>query len=102
MVASLCPSLNLEPVAPSRRREEVLTHLQTCKIFHFAGYGRSNALDPAQSSLLLDDWKEVLLTVRDVRDRRILQDSSPFLGYLSACSTGSNKVEALVNKGSIL
>jgi hypothetical protein len=99
MVASLCPSLNLEPVIPPRRREEVLAHLQTCKIFHFAGHGRSDALDPARSSLLLDDWKEALLTVGDVRDRRILQDTSPFLGYLSACSTGSNKVTALVDEG---
>jgi tetratricopeptide (TPR) repeat protein len=99
MVASLCPSLNLEPVIPTRSRENVLAQLQTCKIFHFAGHGRSDALDPARSSLLLDDWKETLLTVGDVRDRRILQDTSPFLGYLSACSTGSNKVKVLVDEG---
>jgi CHAT domain-containing protein len=72
--------------------------LRACKIFHFAGHGRSDPLDPSRSCLLLEDWKESPLTVGDLRDYKI-QESSPFLGYLSACSTSANKVGRLVDEG---
>ncbi|KAF2804516.1 uncharacterized protein BDZ99DRAFT_544163 [Mytilinidion resinicola] len=98
IVAGLCPSLQLKPVTPSKRREEVLAHLRACKIFHFAGHGRSDPLDPSRSCLLLDDWTKTPLTVGDLRDSNI-QESSPFLGYLSACSTSANKVDRLVDEG---
>jgi tetratricopeptide (TPR) repeat protein len=55
MLANLCPSLQLKPVMSLQRREEVLAHLQTCEIFHFAGHGRSDLWDPSRSCLLLDD-----------------------------------------------
>jgi hypothetical protein len=98
MLADLCPSLELKAVRPLQRREEVLAHLRACKIFHFAGHGRSDPLDPSRSCLLLEDWKESPLTVGDLRDYKI-QESSPFLGYLSACSTSANKVGRLVDEG---
>ncbi|KAF2185509.1 hypothetical protein K469DRAFT_665117 [Zopfia rhizophila CBS 207.26] len=98
MLACLCPSLQLKPVIPLKRREEVLAHLRTCKIFHFAGHGRSDPQDPSRSYLLLDDWNKSPLTVGDLRDSNI-QESSPFLGYLSACSTSVNKVDSLVDEG---
>ncbi|KAF2804435.1 uncharacterized protein BDZ99DRAFT_511648 [Mytilinidion resinicola] len=98
MLVDLCPSLQLKAVMPLRRREEVLAHLRACKIFHFAGHGRSDPLDPSQSSLLLDDWEKSPLTVGDLRDHRIAE-SSPFLGYLSACSTSTNRVGRLVDEG---
>jgi hypothetical protein len=97
MLADLCPSLELKAVRPLQRREEVLAHLRACKIFHFAGHGRSDPLDPSRSCLLLEDWKESPLTVGDLRDYKI-QESSPFLGYLSACSTSANKVGRLVDE----
>ncbi|RDA85714.1 hypothetical protein CP532_0749 [Ophiocordyceps camponoti-leonardi (nom. inval.)] len=90
MVKDLCPSLNLRPTMPSRRRDDVLQLLKSCTIFHFAGHGETNFEDPSRSCLLLDDWKANPLTVGDVRDQR-LQESPPFLGFLSACSTGANK-----------
>ncbi|KAF1828367.1 hypothetical protein BDW02DRAFT_458414, partial [Decorospora gaudefroyi] len=62
------------------------------------GHGRSDPLDPSRSCLLLDDWEESPLTVGDLRDHKI-QESSPFLGYLSACSTSANKVDRLVDEG---
>ena len=80
-----------------QRREEVLEHLQACKIFYFAGHGRLDPLDPSRSCLLLEDWKESPLTVGDLCDYKI-QESSPFLGYLSACLTGANKVDRLVDE----
>ncbi|KAF2792066.1 hypothetical protein K505DRAFT_388192, partial [Melanomma pulvis-pyrius CBS 109.77] len=98
MLADFCPSLQLEAVIPPRRKEKVLEHLRTCKIFHFAGHGRSDPLDPARSCLLLDDWNKSPLTVGDLRDLNI-QESFPFLGYLSACSTSANRVNRLVDEG---
>jgi hypothetical protein len=97
MLAKLCPKLKLNVVSPLRHRKEVLAHLRTCKVFHFAGHGRSDPLDPSQSCLLLEDWKDSPLTVGDFRDSHI-QDSSPFLGYLSACSTSANKVDGLLDE----
>jgi CHAT domain len=38
--------------------------------------------------LLLKDWKAKPLTAGDLLDHR-LQENPPFLGYLSACSTGA-------------
>ena len=98
MLADLYPSLQLKPVIPPQRREEVLAHLQAYQIFHFAGHGCSDPLDPLKSYLLLEDQKESPLTIGDLRNYKI-QESSPFLGYLSAYSTSANKVDRLVNKG---
>ncbi|PYI04100.1 hypothetical protein BO78DRAFT_420998 [Aspergillus sclerotiicarbonarius CBS 121057] len=91
LVRDLCESLNLKPVVPTQcDKKHVLEQLRTCRIFHFAGHGRFNQDRPAQSGLLLQDWESDQLTVENLRDLR-LQESSPFLGYLSACSTGSNQ-----------
>lgn len=94
----LCPSMQLDPVEPSKKnREDVLECLRTSKIFHFAGHGHSHPAEPSQSSLLLSDWQTNPLTVGDLRDQR-LQESSPFLGYLSACSTGTNNAQQLTDE----
>ncbi|PMD67709.1 uncharacterized protein K444DRAFT_690656 [Hyaloscypha bicolor E] len=86
ILKDLCLLLNLRLVKlPQQRREDVLAHLRICKIFHFAGHGESDPSDPSRSRLLLEDWKTTLLTVSD-------------LPYLSACSTGANKVKGLTNK----
>ncbi|KAI0887517.1 CHAT domain-containing protein [Annulohypoxylon maeteangense] len=97
MLKGLCPSLQLMPTSPTLRKEDILESLSGCKIFHFAGHGRSNPMEPSQSALLLEDWQTNPLTVGDLRDRR-LQESPPFLGYLSACSTGSNEAEDLADE----
>ncbi|KAM5355006.1 hypothetical protein ACJ41O_001652 [Fusarium nematophilum] len=98
MLSKLCPSLQLNAVTPQRRKDDVLKHLKRCKIFHFAGHGQSDPDDPSKSCLLLEDWKDDPLTMGNLRDSR-LQDNPPFLAYLSACSTGSNKVAALCDEG---
>ncbi|CAG7566273.1 unnamed protein product [Fusarium equiseti] len=85
--------LNLPP-----HKSEVLRHLSGCKVFHFAGHGSSNASEPSKSCLLLEDWQTDPLTVGDLRDHSF-QDNSPFLGYLSACSTSANKVDDLLDEG---
>ncbi|KAL7917666.1 CHAT domain-containing protein [Trichoderma austrokoningii] len=98
MLRQLCPQLHLAPTEPSRHKDEILTHLSNCKIFHFAGHGNSDPKDPSRSCLLLDDWETNPLTVEEVRDSR-LQDSPPFLAYLSACSTGANRAATLADEG---
>jgi CHAT domain-containing protein len=99
MIEGLCQALQLKPIIPAqRRREDVLSHLGVCKIFHFAGHGMSDLHDPSRSCLLLEDWKSNPLTVADLRDRGT-RDSFPFLGYLSACSTGVSKVSTLMDEG---
>ncbi|KAK0717748.1 hypothetical protein B0T26DRAFT_776642 [Lasiosphaeria miniovina] len=80
------------------RKDNVLQHLQTCKIFHFAGHGQTDPKEPSRSCLLLEDWKTNPLTVGDLRDYR-LQENGPFLGYLLACSTGSNEAAKLADEG---
>src|SRR5436305_946082 len=97
-VKELCLSLQLETVEPQRLKGDVLAGLRTCKIFQFAGHGQSNPSEPSQSCLLLEDWKDNSLTVGDLRDHR-LQENSPFLSYLSARSMGANEVDRLIDEG---
>lgn len=98
MLKELCPALNATPIRPDQYRANILTQLSQCDIFHFAGHGTSNASDPSQSALLLLDWEESPLTVENLRNEK-LQERPPFLAYLSACSTGANKVLELVDEG---
>ncbi|OPB40489.1 hypothetical protein A0O28_0005680 [Trichoderma guizhouense] len=98
MLKDLCPQLQLASVTPSQNKENVLIHMPKCKIFHFAGHGQSDPRDPSRSCLLLEDWETNPFTVGDIRDSR-LQDDPPFLAYLSACSTGANKVKKLADEG---
>jgi CHAT domain-containing protein len=91
----LCPVLNLEPVRlSSQSREAVLAELGAL-LFHFAGHGQLDPLDPSQSGLHLEDG---LLTVADIQVHK-LGEQVPFLGYLSACLTGANDADALVDEG---
>lgn len=96
MLEDICPSLGLNPKSPAPKREEILAHLRTSKIFHFASHGHSNPTEPSESCLVLGK-DEVPITVADLRDCR-LQESSPFLAYLSACSTKVNQAERLVDE----
>ncbi|KAL8367900.1 hypothetical protein RB599_003698 [Gaeumannomyces hyphopodioides] len=98
MLKNLCRELRLWSLTPILRKDNVLKHLQTCKIFHFAGHGQSDPAEPSRSCLLLEDWKTSPLTVGDLRDHK-LQENGPFLGYLSACSTGANEAVQLADEG---
>ncbi|KAJ9419785.1 hypothetical protein FOXG_19581 [Fusarium oxysporum f. sp. lycopersici 4287] len=98
ILSNLCPQLHLNVALPNRRKSGVLEHLKTCTVFHFADHGFSDLSDPSKSCLFLEDAMKDPLTVGDLRDSR-LQENPPFLAYLSACSTGSNKVDNLSDKG---
>ena len=94
---SSLPGLKLKELTnPSK--EEVLGDLNVSKIFHFAGHGRSDHVDPSKSCLLLDDWQENLLTVEDLMGLK-LSLNSPYLCYLSGCETGLTQVDKLLDEG---
>lgn len=95
VVKSFCDLMNLNTIHGGLSHcDNVLNHLQSCRIFHFAGHGLSDPRDPEESCLLLQDWQAKALTVSRLRGLR-LQEAAPFLGYLSACSTGANKIRDL-------
>jgi hypothetical protein len=87
-VEEFCPSLGLQPVKPAAKRYKILGHLHDCHIFHFASHRESNPFERSQSCLDLGGGP--VLTVADLRDCR-LQDRTPFLAYLFACSTKMNE-----------
>jgi hypothetical protein len=47
----LCSPANLQVKKPSCYKEQVLSALNGCKIFHFAGHGSTHSLDPLKSHL---------------------------------------------------
>ncbi|KAL2843123.1 CHAT domain-containing protein [Aspergillus pseudoustus] len=106
MLEGLCKRLQLDPIPlPQIAKKDVLAALKTCpQIFHFAGHGSSNGSDPSRSCLLLEDWQSNPLSVTDLRDNWLLEDNkiegraAPFLAYLSACSTGSNRDDNLIDE----
>ncbi|KAF5662334.1 tpr domain-containing protein [Fusarium circinatum] len=75
-------------------RETILSALETCDIFHFAGHGASFTKNPDNGCLYLADWKDNPLTVRDIAGLQVYQ-RAPWLAYLSACSTGTNSTDQL-------
>ncbi|KAJ3538765.1 hypothetical protein NM208_g4680 [Fusarium decemcellulare] len=95
MVEKQCSLLNIKPLRlKSQTRHQVLAELGS-QIFHFAGHGRSDPLDPSKSGLFLHD---ALLTVANLREHNF-GDNMPFLAYLSACLTAANDVKDLVDEG---
>ena len=87
MVHRLCNSMALHPVEPGRLKRDIMSHLPNSIIFHFAGHGYTDKLDPSQSHMLLEDWESDCLTVANLLQMN-LREHSPFLAYLSACGTG--------------
>lgn len=95
-VSQICNSMGLAVVRPEpSTRSSILDSLRSCSIFHFAGHGQTNSEDPSQSSLHLED---MALTVGDLRNSHLPQQSL-FLAYLSACSTGANRADGLLDEG---
>jgi hypothetical protein len=67
------PALNMT-LCPLTHRQDVLAGLKnSCNIFHFAGHGTSDEVDPSRSALLLEDEP---LSVADLRDCRTARKSA--------------------------
>lgn len=78
----------------SPSKADVIDGLKTCDVFHFAGHGIADPVDPSNSSLLLNDWQSDPLTVESIMDLNLVENA-PWLAYLSACSTGAHPAERL-------
>jgi hypothetical protein len=86
----------IRPLSGGQSKEDLLSCLQNCKVFHFAGHGYTNGDDPSKSHLCLSNGDEPL-TVGDILKLN-LQERSPSLAYLSACSTGHVKDDKFIDE----
>ncbi|KAF5964356.1 TPR domain-containing protein [Fusarium bulbicola] len=95
MLQRQCPLLHLRPEMPEPYTDAVLEAMKTCTVFHYAGYGSARFANPSDSCLLLKDWQSNTFTVDRLYGIHI-QDSRPFLAYLSVCETkASDRVQLL-------
>ncbi len=94
----MCKSL-FEPdnitVIHQARREVVLDKVSDCTLFHFAGHGYADTTEPSNSGLILEDAP---LAVSDLLERKF-PGQAPFLGFLSACKTGTSDRAGLEDEG---
>lgn len=80
-------------------KKEVLDNITNAHTIHFAGHAISHPQDPLRSYMALMDCQTDPLTVEDILTmKRREEDQRPFLAYLSACSTGQNLVQDLVDE----
>ncbi|SCO80743.1 uncharacterized protein FRV6_04956 [Fusarium oxysporum] len=97
-IRGICKLMLVEPNEPEPKRDNILSSLLECGIFHFAGHACTDPEDPIGSYLCLDKEREKCLTVLDLLDIN-LQSHSPFLAYLSACGTGRIDHNDLADEG---
>lgn len=87
---------------PQSNAQTILDAFSRHDMFHFAGHGRSDALDPGNSCLLLERagtsgvLLEDPLTVKSLLD---LDIQPALLAFLSACSTAENRAALLADEG---
>ncbi|KAH7128079.1 CHAT domain-containing protein [Dactylonectria estremocensis] len=75
----------------ARRKQDIVSQLPDCNIFHFAGHGFTDSGDPSRSHLLLEDnGQSDPLEVATLLSMN-LRKRPPFLAYISACGTGQVK-----------
>ncbi|KAF5580392.1 hypothetical protein FPANT_9348 [Fusarium pseudoanthophilum] len=95
-VSEICESIAIHPLSGGQSKESMLSCLRNCKVFHFAGHGYTNGDDPSKSHLCLSNGDDPL-TVGDILKLN-LHEKSPFLAYLSACSTGHVKDDKFIDE----
>ncbi|WP_369263629.1 CHAT domain-containing protein [Streptomyces sp. R35] len=76
-------------------KANVLAHLPTCSIAHFACHAASDPTDPSKSLLLLHDHEKEPLTVAALAPVRL---DHAQLAYLSACRTAAIGAENLLDE----
>ncbi|KAH7490294.1 hypothetical protein FOMA001_g3712 [Fusarium oxysporum f. sp. matthiolae] len=62
-VQGICDLMGLPWTKPKAHRRAVLSAIESCMIFHFAGHGTTDEKSPLASHLLLEDWAQDPLTV---------------------------------------
>ncbi|KAF4502975.1 TPR domain containing protein [Fusarium agapanthi] len=96
-IRAICNSMGMSVMEPKPRKVDIEPCLQECSIFHFAGHGQTDELDPSMSRLLLEEGQQNPLTVGELLEMN-LRKASPFLAYLSACGTGRFKDEKFADE----
>ncbi|KAH7153491.1 CHAT domain-containing protein [Dactylonectria macrodidyma] len=91
----ICGSMKLQVRKPNHLKKDVLDALKGSDIFHFAGHGQTNPLNPSESSLILSDEGLTVTNLFEIN----LHNHKPFLAYLSACGTGQVKHDTLIDEG---
>ncbi|KAI6764308.1 hypothetical protein HG530_008097 [Fusarium avenaceum] len=90
MLHSLHLTMSLDPINAKSKRD-VISKLQGCSVFHFAGHGFTDRQDPSKSHLVLqNNGQSDSLEVGTLLSMN-LRRNPPFLAYLSACGTGQIK-----------
>ncbi|CAG9990617.1 unnamed protein product [Clonostachys byssicola] len=92
VLQKLFNTINWEVHAAENTKAGVVSRLRSSQIFHFAGHGTVDPLNPSRSFLYLEDWKKHPFTVAELLELN-LQQGMPFLAYLSACRTGQVRDE---------
>ncbi|KAI1179296.1 CHAT domain-containing protein [Nemania sp. FL0916] len=86
--------MRLDVTRPQTRRSDVISALQACRVFYFAGHGVTDQGDPLKSSLLLSHGRLALADLFETN----LHNRAPFLAYLSACGTGEVKNDDFIDE----
>ena len=97
MLRDLCKTMGFDPIEPGRRKQDVISHLSQCRIFHFAGHGYTDENNPSKGCLLLEDWQADPLTLATLQATN-MRERAPFLAYLSACGTGQIRHERFLDE----
>ncbi|EXK43410.1 hypothetical protein FOMG_06025 [Fusarium oxysporum f. sp. melonis 26406] len=77
-VQGICDLMGLPWTKPKAHRRAVLSAIESCMLFHFAGHGTTDEKSPLASHLLLEDWAQDPLTVANLLETN-LSSKSPFL-----------------------
>ncbi|KAL4744388.1 hypothetical protein BDW72DRAFT_212734 [Aspergillus terricola var. indicus] len=86
-ISDICQKIGLAPLKPQPYKSDILSALEHCRVFHFAGHSNTHPAEPLHSQLFLDNWETQPLTVESLLELN-LRSKPPFLAYLSACGTG--------------
>ncbi|KIL87872.1 hypothetical protein FAVG1_08753 [Fusarium avenaceum] len=90
MLHSLHLTMSLDPIR-AKSKQDVISKLKECSVFHFAGHGFTDRQDSSKSHLVLqDNGQSNPLEVGTLLSMNLRQNP-PFLAYLSACGTGQIK-----------
>ncbi|KAF7503722.1 hypothetical protein GJ744_003347 [Endocarpon pusillum] len=94
ILRDICKAIPISPVDPGQHRHKIIAHLPHYSIFHFAGHGYTDSVDPLQSHLVVYDDTITVATLLEMNFR----ERSPFLAYLSACGTGRIKDDRFLDE----
>ncbi|KAI3322281.1 CHAT domain-containing protein [Xylariaceae sp. AK1471] len=94
IVRDICKEIPAAPVDPGQLRDDIVAHLPNCYIFHFAGHGYTDRVDPSQSHLAVYNDKITVAALLEMN----LRERSPFLAYLSACGTGQIREDRFLDE----